>query len=92
MHKHPQRGRRGWRIVRRIGLGTIVLLLVLIAAGMLWNVLAIRHYRNANPPPGKLYTVNGAHMHLYCSGSGSPTVLLESGGGEDFLGWGKVQP
>jgi len=92
MHKHPQRGRRGWRIVRRIGLGLGVLLLVLGAAGALWNVLAIHHYRKAYPPPGKLYTVNGERMHLYCSGVGSPTLVLESGRGDDFLGWGKVQP
>lgn len=92
MHKHPQRGRRGWRIVRRIGLGMVTLLLVLGAAGALWNVLAIRQYRKAYPPPGKLYTVNGEPMHLYCSGVGSPTLVLESGGGDDFLVWGKVQP
>lgn len=92
MHKHPRRGRRGWRIVRRIGLGLGVLLVVLGAAGALWNALAIRHYRKAYPPPGKLYTVNGERMHLYCSGAGSPTLVLESGRGDDFLGWGKVQP
>jgi pimeloyl-ACP methyl ester carboxylesterase len=92
MHKRPQRGRRGWRIARRIGLGMVVLLLVLGAAGALWNVLAIRHYRNAYLPPGKLYTVNGEPMHLYCSGTGSPTLVLESGRGDDFLAWGKVQP
>ncbi|MEO8857482.1 MAG: alpha/beta hydrolase [Burkholderiaceae bacterium] len=92
MQKHPQPGRRSWRIVRRIGLGLVGLLLVLGAAGALWNVLAIRHYRKAYPPPGKLYTVNGEPMHLYCSGAGSPTLLLESGRGDDFLGWGRVQP
>lgn len=31
-------------------------------------------------------------MHLYCTGSGSPTVVLESGHGEDFTVWGEVQP
>lgn len=91
MHTHPQRGRRSWRIVRRIGLGMVALLLVLCAAGALWNVLAIRHYRKTYPPPGKLYTVNGERMHLYCSGAGSPTLVLEAGRGDDFLGWGKVQ-
>jgi pimeloyl-ACP methyl ester carboxylesterase len=92
MHKRPQRGRRGWRIARRIGLGLVVLLLLLGTAGALWNVLAIRHYRNAYPPPGNLYTVNGERMHLYCSGTGSPTLVLESGHGNDFLVWGKLQP
>lgn len=92
MQKHPRRKGFYWRILRRVGLGMVVLLLVLGAAGARWNVLAIRHYRNAYPPPGQLYTVNGESMHLYCSGSGSPTVVLESGRGDDFLGWSKVQP
>lgn len=92
MNRQPQRGKRGWRIARRIGLGMVTLLLVLAAAGAWWNALAIRHYRQANPPPGKLYTVNREPMHLYCSGTGSPTLVLESGRGDDFLVWGKVQP
>ncbi|WP_084621399.1 alpha/beta fold hydrolase [Luteibacter yeojuensis] len=31
-------------------------------------------------------------MHIYCAGSGSPTVVLEFGNGGDFTIWGKVQP
>jgi pimeloyl-ACP methyl ester carboxylesterase len=31
-------------------------------------------------------------MHLYCTGEGSPTVILDSGLGDDFTGWAKVQP
>ncbi|WEN14272.1 alpha/beta hydrolase [Rhodanobacter sp. AS-Z3] len=92
MERRLQQGRHGWRTLRRIGRVTLVLLLVLGTAGAVWNVLAIRHYRKAFPPPGKLFTVNGNQMHLYCSGAGSPTVVLESGLGDDFLTWGKVQP
>ncbi len=87
-----RQGKRGWRVVRRIGLGLLFLLVVLAGAGAAWNALAIRHYRNSNPPPGTLYSVNGRQMHLYCTGEGSPTVVLESGLGEDFTVWAKVQP
>ncbi len=31
-------------------------------------------------------------MHLYCTGTGSPTLVLESGHGDDFTVWGMVQP
>jgi pimeloyl-ACP methyl ester carboxylesterase len=31
-------------------------------------------------------------MHLYCTGSGIPTVVVEAGLGDDFIGWQKVQP
>jgi pimeloyl-ACP methyl ester carboxylesterase len=87
-----RQGKRGWRIVRRTGLGLLLLLVLLGGAGALWNALALHHYRNASPPPGELYGVNGRAMHLYCTGTGAPTVVLESGRGEDFTVWAKVQP
>jgi pimeloyl-ACP methyl ester carboxylesterase len=31
-------------------------------------------------------------MHLYCIGQGSPTVVLDSGIGDSWLSWRKVQP
>jgi len=31
-------------------------------------------------------------MHLYCTGEGSPAVILEAGGGNPWLSWYKVQP
>jgi hypothetical protein len=35
----------------------------------------------AYPPPGQLIDVGEHRLHLYCTGSGSPTVVLEPGGG-----------
>jgi len=67
-------------------------LLALALSGALFNALAVAYYRRVTPAPGKLYLVNGHVMHLFCTGLGSPTVLLESGLGEEFTSWGKVQP
>ena len=41
------------------------------------------------PMPGQLIDVGGHSLHLDCSGSGSPTVILEPGAGEmsSALGW-----
>jgi pimeloyl-ACP methyl ester carboxylesterase len=36
----------------------------------------------AYPAPGQLIDVGGHRLHLYCTGSGSPTVVLEPGLGE----------
>jgi hypothetical protein len=33
----------------------------------------------ANPMPGQLIDVGGHRLHLYCTGAGSPTVVLEPG-------------
>lgn len=35
---------------------------------------------------------DGRHIHATCLGSGSPTVLFESGGEGSMLSWQKVQP
>lgn len=31
-------------------------------------------------------------MHIYCTGSGSPAIVLEAGGGNGSVAWGGVQP
>jgi len=43
----------------------------------------------AYPMPGQLVDVGGNRMHLHCTGSGSPTVVLEpgQGGASSDLGW-----
>jgi pimeloyl-ACP methyl ester carboxylesterase len=43
--------------------------------------------RRTNPAPGQLIDVGGHRLHLNCVGSGSPTVILESGLGEPAAYW-----
>ncbi|WP_230207816.1 alpha/beta fold hydrolase [Microlunatus sp. Gsoil 973] len=47
---------------------------------------------NAFPAPGRLIDVGGHRMHLNCTGSGSPTVILEPGGGEMSSNMGWIAP
>jgi pimeloyl-ACP methyl ester carboxylesterase len=44
---------------------------------------------SAYPMPGQLIDVGGHRLHLHCTGSGSPTVVLEPGHGaaSSDLGW-----
>jgi len=42
--------------------------------------------------PGQLVDVGGHRLHLRCVGSGTPTVLLESGLGETGAYWGWISP
>jgi len=35
--------------------------------------------------------VDGRHIHLYCTGAGAPTVILEAGLGQASLNWALVQ-
>jgi pimeloyl-ACP methyl ester carboxylesterase len=44
------------------------------------------------PPPGRLIDIGGRKLHLYCSGKGTPTVVLMAGGGAFSIDWALVQP
>jgi len=41
--------------------------------------------------PGKLIDVGGHRMHLFCTGSGSPTVVVEAGIGDISTDWVFIQ-
>jgi pimeloyl-ACP methyl ester carboxylesterase len=46
--------------------------------------------RRAYVAPGQLVDVGGRRLHLHCAGSGTPTVVLESGLGETAAYWGWI--
>lgn len=42
-------------------------------------------------PPGRLVDLGGHRLHVYCTGNGSPTVLVENGLGDFSFDWVLVQ-
>ena len=73
--------------------GYLAGLLILVAsAGALYQLIGGMLDRHSNPPPGQFVEVDGLHMHLVCTGQGSPTVVLDSGLSNTWLHWYKVQP
>lgn len=42
--------------------------------------------------PGQMVDVGGYRLNLYCMGRGTPTVILEAGGGWGAVAWAGVQP
>jgi len=76
----------------RFFLRLIPLVVLVLACTAAYNRWAFLHYRSVYPPPGKVYAVDGFGMHLFCTGSGIPAVILESGLGDDARIWGEVQP
>jgi pimeloyl-ACP methyl ester carboxylesterase len=72
--------------------GVLAVLLILILAGWVYEPLAEAADAKAYPPPGQLVDVGGYRLHINCSGSGSPTVVIESGWGDMSASWGWVQP
>ena len=70
----------------------LCLIVVLACAGAVYQWAALRRDRRLNPMPGQLVDVGGYRMHIYCTGQGSPTVILDAGLGDTWLAWYKVQP
>ena len=70
----------------------LVFLLILLLAGFLYENISEARDRRFNPMRGQLIDVGGRTMHIHCTGDGSPTVILDSGLGDSYLSWKKVQP
>jgi pimeloyl-ACP methyl ester carboxylesterase len=70
----------------------ILLVLVIATAGFFYENISEARDRRFNPMPGQLVDVGGYKMHIDCIGQGSPTVILDSGLGDSYISWHKVQP
>ena len=83
------------RIRRRWLVWSGRLLFILVAFALLGAAYqAIATWRDARafPPPGQLVDVGGYQLHIYCLGTGSPTVVTENGLGGSAPDWSLVQP
>lgn len=78
-------------IIKRVLKWVGISLLVLIALGVGYQTAVTAADAGKYPPPGQLIDVNGQKMHLYCTGEGSPTVVLEAGGFSFSTEWYWVQ-
>ena len=76
-----------------IWLGRIVVLIIGLAlVGAIYESVAEAADAKAYPAPGQLVDVGGHRLHINCTGTGSPTVVIVSGLGDWSTSWGVVQP
>jgi pimeloyl-ACP methyl ester carboxylesterase len=69
----------------------VVLIIVLTLLGAIYERMAEVADAKAYPPPGQLVDVGGHRLHINCTGTGSPTVVIEAGLGDWSTGWDVVQ-
>ena len=82
--------RRGRSLFRWLG-GAVVLVLGLILAGTIYESVSEAADIRAYPPPGQMVDVGGYRLHINCTGTGSPTVVIDAGWGDWSLAWSWVQ-
>lgn len=86
----PSAPSRSW--LRRVGMVLMVLVLALAGSGFLYENVSEARDRRFNAMPGRRFDVGGYRMHIDCTGQGTPAVILESGLGDTYVTWRKVQP
>lgn len=70
----------------------IVFFLGLVLLGSIYESVAEAADARAYPPPGQMVDVGGYHLHINCTGTGSPTVVIDAGWGDWSANWSWVQP
>jgi pimeloyl-ACP methyl ester carboxylesterase len=82
---HRQLHSRGGRWL----LYPVIAMLALASIGGGYQTVGEAADAKAYPMPGRLIDVGGHSLHLSCTGSGTPTVVLEPGAGgmSSILGW-----
>ena len=82
-HRHLRSHTRRWLLYPVIAL----MALASVTAG--YETVREHVDASAYPMSGQLIDVGGHRLHLHCTGSGSPTVVLQPGGGDmsSVMGW-----
>ena len=70
-------------------LGTVI---ALATVGAVYQIVGMVLDRQQYPPPGQMVDIGGQRLHLYCLGTGNPTVILEAAAPGWSLYWSTVQP
>jgi pimeloyl-ACP methyl ester carboxylesterase len=80
------------RMLYRALVGIGILIVVAIMGGSIYQATASARDAALYPMPGQRFDIGGRSMHLFCSGVGTPIVLLENGLGANYTAWQLVQP
>ncbi len=89
---HADSARGVYRVARTFLVVELICGLILACVGAIYQSVSAARERQTYHPPGKLVDVGGYRLHLYCSGNGGPTVVLEYGLVGTYLDWFYVQP
>lgn len=80
------------RWISRIAAALFGLVLMVLLTGFTYEQIGrARDVTRLPPRIGQAVNVGGRSLNLYCSGEGSPTVVLEAGGNEPGYAWTSVQ-
>lgn len=63
---------------------------ILLLTGIFYQTVSETLDRRRYPPQGELVDIGGFRLHLNCIGQGTPTVVMDAGGGASSITWGLI--
>jgi pimeloyl-ACP methyl ester carboxylesterase len=79
-------------LVRRVLKWLGLFILVLLAAGTIYQQIGTMIDARTFPPPGQIVEVDGTRIHVLCTGAGERTFVLDAGLGAWSFEWYRIQP
>lgn len=89
--QHSDLSRSLLRLFRYFVFAEVCFLIAAAVIGAVYESRSLAHDQRLYPPPGRLVDIGGYRLHLYCTGEGSPTVILDYGLVGSYLEWQRVQ-
>ncbi|NJM88216.1 MAG: alpha/beta hydrolase [Hydrococcus sp. RU_2_2] len=69
---------------------TLSITAISLLTGIFYQAVSEALDRHRYPPQGELVDIGGFRLHLNCIGQGTPTVVMDAGGGAPSITWGLV--
>src|SRR5215210_2360598 len=66
-------------LIKRVARTAVCLLAIVVVSGASFEAVMRNRAARDYPAPGRLVDIGGRRLQIDCRGSGSPTVVLESG-------------
>jgi pimeloyl-ACP methyl ester carboxylesterase len=84
--------RKFLRVLKWIAAVGFALVLLLLVVGYFYEEGGRQKDRRGLPQIGTSYDIGGRTLNLFCSGSGNPAVIIDTGAGEPGYSWSHIQP
>jgi len=70
-----------------------IVIAILVSGALVAGQITIYGMAEIPPPPGKMYSVNGGEIHMYCTGpeNDKPTIIILSGAGTPSFLYSNLQ-
>src|SRR3990172_8533177 len=77
--------------IPRVALWLILIIVLLLTIGFIYQRRTTAADFKQFPPPGQRVDVGGYSLHIYCTGEGNATVVVDTGNGDFSTGWQGIQ-